>query len=181
MRSGRSSSCIAIALSLAGCAAAWRRRLWLSAVIRWSGSRKRRGRRRQRWRSPRRANGIASRTLFFDDIRWVEDWTLNGPYLDGISFVTGLQGRQDAGPPAPPRRPPGAQVPVRHDRARNRGDDRKPVPGPRRRGRFQDDLARSRGRSSAPTASSSISSISTATKSGAAAGRSARWSTASFT
>ncbi|RST31167.1 hypothetical protein HMF7854_10210 [Sphingomonas ginkgonis] len=24
------------------------------------------------------------------DIRWVEDWTLNGPYLDGISFVAGL-------------------------------------------------------------------------------------------
>ena len=28
--------------------------------------------------------------LFFDDVRWVEDWTLNGPYLDGLSFVTGL-------------------------------------------------------------------------------------------
>lgn len=27
---------------------------------------------------------------FFDSIRWVEDWTLNGPYLDGITFVTGL-------------------------------------------------------------------------------------------
>lgn len=26
----------------------------------------------------------------FTDVRWVEDWTLNGPYLDGISFVTGL-------------------------------------------------------------------------------------------
>ena len=26
----------------------------------------------------------------FNDVRWVEDWTLNGPYLDGISFVTGL-------------------------------------------------------------------------------------------
>jgi hypothetical protein len=26
----------------------------------------------------------------FRDVRWVEDWTLNGPYLDGISFVTGL-------------------------------------------------------------------------------------------
>lgn len=26
----------------------------------------------------------------FTDIRYVEDWTLNGPYLDGISFVTGL-------------------------------------------------------------------------------------------
>ena len=28
--------------------------------------------------------------IFFDDVRWVEDWTLNGPYLDGLSFVTGL-------------------------------------------------------------------------------------------
>ena len=28
--------------------------------------------------------------LFFDDVRWVEDWTLNGPYLDGMSFVSGL-------------------------------------------------------------------------------------------
>lgn len=27
-----------------------------------------------------------------DDIRAVEDWTLNGPYLDSISFVTGLRG-----------------------------------------------------------------------------------------
>jgi hypothetical protein len=26
----------------------------------------------------------------FNDVRWVEDWTLNGPYLDGITFVTGL-------------------------------------------------------------------------------------------
>lgn len=26
----------------------------------------------------------------FSDVRWVEDWTLNGPYLDGISFVTAL-------------------------------------------------------------------------------------------
>jgi hypothetical protein len=27
----------------------------------------------------------------FVDIREVEDWTLNGPFLDGISFVTGLK------------------------------------------------------------------------------------------
>jgi len=27
-----------------------------------------------------------------DDIRAVEDWTLNGPYLDSMSFVTGLKG-----------------------------------------------------------------------------------------
>ena len=32
-----------------------------------------------------------TRKLFlFDDVRWVEDWTLNGPLLDGISFVSGL-------------------------------------------------------------------------------------------
>jgi hypothetical protein len=30
------------------------------------------------------------RRLFFDSVRWVEDWTLNGPYLDGITFVSGL-------------------------------------------------------------------------------------------
>ncbi|NJC06227.1 hypothetical protein GGQ97_002020 [Sphingomonas kaistensis] len=28
--------------------------------------------------------------LSFTDVRWVEDWTLNGPYLDGVTFVTGL-------------------------------------------------------------------------------------------
>lgn len=31
------------------------------------------------------------RPIFFEDIRQVEDWTQNGPYLDGISFVTGLK------------------------------------------------------------------------------------------
>ena len=32
-----------------------------------------------------------TRQLFlFDDVRWVEDWTLNGPFLDGMSFVAGL-------------------------------------------------------------------------------------------
>ena len=30
------------------------------------------------------------RPVLFEDIREVEDWTLNGPLLDGISFVTGL-------------------------------------------------------------------------------------------
>ncbi|WP_345164937.1 hypothetical protein [Sphingomonas daechungensis] len=30
--------------------------------------------------------------FFFDTIRWVEDWTLNGPYLDGITFVSGMPG-----------------------------------------------------------------------------------------
>lgn len=30
------------------------------------------------------------RRLFFEDVRWVEDWTLNGPYLDDLTFVSGL-------------------------------------------------------------------------------------------
>lgn len=30
------------------------------------------------------------RPVLFEDIRAVEDWTLNGPLLDGMSFVTGL-------------------------------------------------------------------------------------------
>lgn len=29
--------------------------------------------------------------ILFEDIRVVEDWTLNGPLLDGMSFVTGLK------------------------------------------------------------------------------------------
>lgn len=40
-------------------------------------------------RAPREWNKISSR--IFTDIRDVEDWTQNGPYLDGISFVTGLK------------------------------------------------------------------------------------------
>lgn len=32
------------------------------------------------------------RGQLFRDVREVEDWTLNGPILDGISFVTGLKG-----------------------------------------------------------------------------------------
>jgi len=31
------------------------------------------------------------RPITFEDIRQVEDWTQNGPLLDGISFVTGLK------------------------------------------------------------------------------------------
>jgi hypothetical protein len=31
------------------------------------------------------------RPILFEDIRDVEDWTLNGPLLDGMSFVTGLR------------------------------------------------------------------------------------------
>jgi len=30
------------------------------------------------------------RAFLWSDVRDVEDWTLNGPYLDGISFVSGL-------------------------------------------------------------------------------------------
>jgi hypothetical protein len=30
------------------------------------------------------------RRFFFDDVRWVEDWTLNGPLLDYLTFVSGL-------------------------------------------------------------------------------------------
>lgn len=36
-----------------------------------------------------RAWNRADRRLF-DNVAWVEDWTLNGPLLDGISFVTAL-------------------------------------------------------------------------------------------
>jgi len=38
---------------------------------------------------PREWNKISARV--FTDIRDVEDWTQNGSYLDGISFVTGLK------------------------------------------------------------------------------------------
>jgi hypothetical protein len=31
------------------------------------------------------------RPILFEDVRDVEDWTLNGPLLDGMSFVTGLR------------------------------------------------------------------------------------------
>ena len=31
------------------------------------------------------------RPILFEDIRDVEDWTLNGPILEGMSFVTGLR------------------------------------------------------------------------------------------
>ena len=30
------------------------------------------------------------RPIFFEDIRQVDDWTLNGPLLDGITFVSGM-------------------------------------------------------------------------------------------
>src|SRR4051794_14589924 len=31
------------------------------------------------------------RSILFDDVHEVEDWTLNGPILDGMSFVTGMK------------------------------------------------------------------------------------------
>ena len=31
------------------------------------------------------------RAILFDDVPAVEDWTLNGPLLDGITFITGLR------------------------------------------------------------------------------------------
>lgn len=34
------------------------------------------------------------RRLFFDDIYWVESWTLNGPLLDDLTFVTALPDRK---------------------------------------------------------------------------------------
>ena len=34
------------------------------------------------------------RAIMFDDVPAVEDWTLNGPYLDGITFVTALPSGQ---------------------------------------------------------------------------------------
>jgi len=39
---------------------------------------------------PREWNRVST-VWAIDDIRAVEDWTLNGPYLDSISFVTGLK------------------------------------------------------------------------------------------
>ena len=34
------------------------------------------------------------REMFFDSHRWVEDWTLNGPLLDSLMFVTALPDRK---------------------------------------------------------------------------------------
>jgi len=38
--------------------------------------------------APRRYN--RHRRILFEDVRDVEDWTLNGPILDGISFISGM-------------------------------------------------------------------------------------------
>ena len=34
------------------------------------------------------------RRFFFDDVMWVEDWTLNGPLLDNMMFIAGLPDRK---------------------------------------------------------------------------------------
>jgi hypothetical protein len=39
---------------------------------------------------PRPWNRTERSIFYLSDVRWVEDWTLNGPYLDGITFVTAL-------------------------------------------------------------------------------------------
>lgn len=41
--------------------------------------------------TPSREWNRVSTVWAIDDIRVVEDWTLNGPYLDSMSFVTGLK------------------------------------------------------------------------------------------
>ena len=61
------------------------------AAIRWSGSSEVRvGDGSDGGHAAARVEPDRARRLFVD-IREVEDWTLNGPYLDGISFVTGLK------------------------------------------------------------------------------------------
>ena len=41
--------------------------------------------------TPPRPWNRTRRLFLFEDIRQVEDWTLNGPLLDGMTFVTGLR------------------------------------------------------------------------------------------
>ncbi len=41
--------------------------------------------------APRPWNRTRVSFFSFDDVRQVEDWTLNGPLLDNISFITGLR------------------------------------------------------------------------------------------
>ena len=35
------------------------------------------------------------RRMLFSDVRDVEDWTLNGPILDGISFISGMKNNRE--------------------------------------------------------------------------------------
>ena len=41
--------------------------------------------------APRPWNRTRTSAFSFEDVRQVEDWTLNGPLLDSISFITGLR------------------------------------------------------------------------------------------
>ena len=41
--------------------------------------------------APRPWNRTRTSVFSFEDVRQVEDWTLNGPLLDNISFITGLR------------------------------------------------------------------------------------------
>jgi hypothetical protein len=41
--------------------------------------------------APRPWNRTRKSIFSFEDVRQVEDWTLNGPLLDNISFITGLR------------------------------------------------------------------------------------------
>ena len=96
----------------------------------------------------------------------VEDWTLNGPMLDGISFVTGLKSGREL---IRQRRTADQQVPelpVRHDRRpRSRRCSKACIACAAERS-ISGRCRSSRGRSSARTASSSITSISTTTSCG---------------
>ena len=123
----------------------------------------------------RRGRGTATGRSCSTTSATVEDWTLNGPILDGDQ-LRHRPARTDKRL-IRQRRTADQQVPIFRSNmtaARNRGDAREPLPGARRGGRLQDRSRCSRGRSSAPTASSSITSISTTTSCGARAARSAR-------
>ncbi len=45
--------------------------------------------------APRPWNRTRTSIFTFEDVRQVEDWTLNGPLLDSISFVTGLRNNRE--------------------------------------------------------------------------------------
>ena len=81
------------------------------------------------------------RRLFFDDIPWVESWTLNGPLLDDMTFVTALPDRKAL---VRQRSTDDRQVPIfrsEHERSRSHLDAGKRLPGARRGDRLQDAVA----------------------------------------
>ena len=45
--------------------------------------------------APRPWNRTRRSIFTFEDVRQVEDWTLNGPLLDSISFITGLRNNRE--------------------------------------------------------------------------------------